>query len=376
MQQIDVINNDLVYNASTGLVLSSSATSSPLVFFGNNIVWENHDLTPARNGLGLYATTPNEIYVTYNLFQGNGPSDTSPAYAGANIGGGFNPNILGPIPDGLGNIAGAPAFVSPRNPLPGADGPGVFFNDANFDLTLPSAAINTALNSVAPTYDFLYRTAVAISGRGRFDSGPADIGAFYYQGTSSSTLSVTTTSLAPGGTMFANGYSILSSNAPNSIIVHFSQAVMQSSVTVSDLILSGSGISPSNPAHATSLDWIDSETVQFNLSGNFASSGVVDVTVPAGSFYSASNVPVSGFQDSVTLVPPPVTNPTGGTTTVPVVVTAPPAATAPTTFGPHPIGKVAHHHKTVVRHKPVVHHSVAKAAIHTAPASSQKKKKH
>ena len=60
-------------------------------------------------------------------------SDTSPADDTLNLGNGFDPAALGATPDAQGNYVGKPAFVSPRDPRPGSDGPADLFIDANFD---------------------------------------------------------------------------------------------------------------------------------------------------------------------------------------------------------------------------------------------------
>ncbi len=334
-QEVSIYNNDVVFSSVFGIMVIASPGAPQMAMVVNNIIWQNHELTTPQNGVGIIASTPNVTFVAFNLFQDNGGIPGSPIYAGYNIGNGFNAAILGPNPDPLGNITGNPAFVSPVDPRPGASGPALFLfpGETSFDLTLPSAAINTAYNAVAPTYDFEYRTAVQVPGRGRPGTGPANIGAFYYQ-PSSSSFGVSSTSLAPGGQMFAAG---MSENSPSAIVVHFSQPVQQSSVTPADLILSGPGVSSSGaPPTVTGLSWINSDTVQFNLSGQFASNGgTVNVAIPSGSIVSSTNVPISGFQDSITLAPVAVsTTPAGsgsgsGSQPQPVMSFTPPPAAAP-----------------------------------------------
>ncbi len=389
-QPIDVFNNDLVFNTNFGLVLYATASTPGMAVLANNIIWENHDLTSARNGFGIGATIPNLMYVTANLFQGNGQSDTLPYWAGYNIGGGFDPAILGPNPDPLGNITGNPAFVSPVDPRPGASGPALFLfpGETSFDLTLPSVAINNAYGPVAPAVDFEYRSPVQIPGRGRPGFGPASIGAFYYQ-PSSTSFGVTTTSLAPGGEMFAAG---MNENSPNSIVVHFSQPVQQSSVTPTDLILSGPGVTSStNPPTVSSLSWINSDTVQFNLSGQFApSGGTVNVAIPSGSIVSSTNLPISGFQDSIQLAPAPVavsTTPAGsgtgsGSQPQPVMSFTPPPAASPGAVSGSPVrhpgfnrfrGHYAGH--TVATYHPTASRSAFAAYERALKARSQQKRK-
>src|SRR5205823_4905218 len=173
----------------------------------------NNDRTPARNGTGIQASTPGKASVIANLFQGNGPSETSPADDAINVGGGFNPAILGPTPvDALLNITGPPAFVSPRDPRPGTpDGPNIFLAGANYDLQLTdpttgktSAAIDVALQAaILPNEtDFKNRPRsvdipnVPPPGSRPDNPGPADIGAFEFQRTGTAAASRTTVGTA------------------------------------------------------------------------------------------------------------------------------------------------------------------------------------
>ena len=205
---IGIINNDIVEN-QVGIFADVTSTSPIMADIGNNIFWENHDLTPARNGAAIVASTPNKLFVQGNLFSGNGPSETSPADDTINVGGGFNPAVLGPTPDQFGNFTGNPAFVSPFDPRPASDGPGEFFQDADFDLTSASAAINAAIPSIAPPYDLLYRSPVPIAGKGFPGTGPASVGAFYFDGIGGIPIGgafrVASSSLATGGAALAAG---------------------------------------------------------------------------------------------------------------------------------------------------------------------------
>ncbi|KAJ8136501.1 hypothetical protein OY671_010286, partial [Metschnikowia pulcherrima] len=178
----------------------------------------------------------NKLVARSNMFQGNSVSDTNPATNAYNVGNGFVAANLTSTPDALGNFIGAPAFVSPRDPRPGGDGPATFFNDGHFDSTASSAAIDAANNSYAPATDFLSRGRVKIAGRGFPGTGPADVGAFEYQGTggiaAGGAFRVVTTSIAPGGAVQALGYT---ESAPGGqIIVNFSGHVDRSTVTASD----------------------------------------------------------------------------------------------------------------------------------------------
>jgi hypothetical protein len=217
VQPIQVINNTIGFN-TVGIQANNSAASLIQADIINNIIWQNHDLSTQRLGTGIFSQTINKLIVESNMFSGNGASDTNPADNTVNVGNGFNPANLKSTPDALGNFTGLPAFVFPRDPRPNGDGPGRFFVDANYDLTVKSAAIDAALESVAPSYDFLDRGRVRIPGRGFPGTGPADVGAFEYDGTAGTSVGgafrIATTSLASGGAMLANGATFSVQNAP------------------------------------------------------------------------------------------------------------------------------------------------------------------
>src|SRR5262249_21941216 len=147
-------------------------------------------------------------------------------------------------PDALGNLAGNPAFVSPRDPRPGADGPARFFTDANFDLTTRSLAIDAANSDatkgdVAPPVDFRGRGRVRVAGHGFPGTGPADIGAFEFMGTggvSAAAFRVATSSIGSDGSSQARGTvsAAQARSAPASITVSFSDGVDPSTVSATD----------------------------------------------------------------------------------------------------------------------------------------------
>ncbi|MGB2608545.1 MAG: hypothetical protein WBC80_06185, partial [Isosphaeraceae bacterium] len=303
----EVINNTFAFNTNGLVALNDAATGSEQAYVANNIFWQNHDQTSARNGVGVVSQTVNKLVLNNNLFSGNGASDTSTAYAAVNIGKGFDPTKLGPLAANaaadLGNYSGYPAFVAPYDPRPGSDGPATFFLDANFGLLTTSAAINNALESVAPVYDGLHTDLL-----GNLENpnpttmefhlpgyGPRDVGAFEYEppGTTGTTavggaFRVVTTSLVPDGSTQADGSTLYVSPAPTSIIVDFSQAVDESTVQATDLLLSGSDISSLSPVQATNVTWIDNHTARFNLIGQFNPIGTVNVSLVPGSIVSVS----------------------------------------------------------------------------------------
>jgi hypothetical protein len=196
---------------------------------------------------------------------------------------------------------------------------------------------------------------------------------------------VVTTSLVPDGSATANGTVMTVFPAPNSVIVDFSTAVNQATVAATDLVLSGSDISPLNPVRATSVTWLDNHTAQFNLSGQFNPYGTVNLSL-SGPIKSTTGSTMPAYSDRVVLnihQPPPVVvtpppapspSPAPSPTPSPVPVTpipvTPPPAPPPTT-PPHKV-KLPHKpapkpHKVVTppRHK-VVHHAPAHVVKHPA----------
>ena len=229
----EVINNTFAFNTNGLVALNDAATGSEQAYVANNIFWQNHDQTSARNGVGVVSQTVNKLVLNNNLFSGNGASDTSTAYAAVNIGNGFDPTKLGPLAANaaadLGNFTGYPAFVAPYDPRPGSDGPATFFLDANFGLLSTSAAINNALESVVPVYDGLHTDLLGnlenpnptTAGFHLPGYGPRDVGAFEYEplGTTGTTavggaFRVVTTSLVPDGGTQADGSTLYVSPAP------------------------------------------------------------------------------------------------------------------------------------------------------------------
>ena len=180
-----VANNTFAFN-TYGLFEQSSQPGSalPLADVVNNIFWEN--VARGRGtGAAIVTNGPNRMYVRNNLFSGNGPSENSPADDLINVGAGIDPAGLSGNPDAAGNFVGNPAFVSPIDPRPEGSGPGNFFLGANYGLQVSSAAIDVALNAIAPPTDFLSLYRVDIANRGRAGVGPADIGAFEFSGSAS-----------------------------------------------------------------------------------------------------------------------------------------------------------------------------------------------
>lgn len=190
---ISVANNTIVFN-TYGVFLDKSLGTTPYIVDAvNNIFWQNSDGAPARNGAAIISAS-NRIAIRYNVFTANGPNINSPADDVLGVPG-YNPNLISPTGDPLGNITGNMGFVLAIDPRPGVgNGPSVFFagTGANYDLTINSVAIDNAGGNISPPTDFLSRTRVFVSRNGLPSSGlpgrgPADLGAFEFRGGTPST---------------------------------------------------------------------------------------------------------------------------------------------------------------------------------------------
>ncbi len=317
---VQIVNNTVAFN-TYGTTVVAAATAPFVADFANNLFSQNAARSSTREGAAILATATGKARLRNNLFTGNGPSATSPADDTVGLGGGFNPATLTGTPDANGNLTGAAIFYSPIDPRPEGNGPGNFYLGANYDITSGSTgAIDNGLsNSEAPTTDFRFRGRVDIANRGF--AGPVDIGAFEYNGTGgigsgavgSSGTGTTgsgglvgtrsaTTSTAFGTIDPAFGAGVASvSTAGNSVTMRFNAAVNRSTVQATDLLISGDGLDPSNPAHPVSLSWIDSKTVQFNLDGSFRSSGTVRLDLPPGAITNADKSLVPEFGKDLTV---------------------------------------------------------------------------
>ena len=379
-----VVNNTIVDN-TTGLYNTSVTFNSTQAYVINNIFYSNHDLTSKRTGAAITSFRPYTLAVGNNLFYQNGANNT-PAASATGTFYGFNPALLSATPDVLGNIYANPYFNQAEDPRPNADTPAVFFTYSNFDLTKKSSAINAADNALAPSSDFLYRTAVAIAGHGFPGTGPASIGAFNYggltgpsggsgtiyngpittvvSGTSASStgttgggmvsalslsgistvsspigggialgtrqFSVLTTSLSDNGTAHAadTAGTLATEPGPSYIDVNFSDDIKASTLSPTDLVLSGGGLLASNPARATSLAWIDDHAVRFFLTGGYNTSGTVTVSLPQGSITDTAGASLVGFADAFKVGNPPVAaSPTASVTPTTLLSAALPITT-------------------------------------------------
>ncbi len=393
-----LINNDFLYN-TYGLFLSNTGSTPLQAYVASNIFWQNHDQTNARNGYAIFSSNPNLVTLRNNLFQGDGSSDstTSDATATDNLGNGFNSSALNNgLPDSEGNYVGNPAFAFPIDPRPGSDGPANLFVSSNFDLTTKSAAIDNAWEATAIPTDILGNSQVKVDndGWGLSGYGPRDVGAYEFDGTGGNPIGgsfrVVTSSLVPvGGAPLANGGTLITATSPTSITVEFSGNINPSSIKATDLVLSGPADNGSAPVHATSLTWIDGDTVQFNLSGPLTLPGMLDISIAPNAITGINGQGNLGYSDKVVLqigTPPGNTNPTPlppgynpnptpGTPTPTPTGTGPGTGTgtpspapSPVTPAPAPspvsVGKKKPHRHAAP--KPV-HHVARKHVNHTAP---------
>ncbi len=352
----NVFNSDFVYN-TFGLVLNVPSNAPLVATIANDIFWQNRS-TDGTAGFAIGATSQNKAWVYGDLFSNNGPNLASPADDTYNVAspGGFNPANLGSSPDTWGNFIGAPNFVAPRDPrpAPGGDGPGVFFLEANFDLSSTSAAIDKSITTFTPVIVTSPKADILHRGRVSFGkewttaafgaTGPADVGAYESGGTGgiasgASSFHVTSATLVSGGsfngaaqtvTQFSTS-GVYSTTHATALVVKFSAPVNQASLhAATDLVIGGTG--DLNLA-ATSFTWLDNETVEFNLAGGYKQSGgAVSLDLSHSKLMSATGTRLAGFNDTVTLTtgsPPQSPPPPPPPITVPPTVPPPPPVSVP-----------------------------------------------
>ena len=330
---VPIVNNTFAFN-NYGTFVLTDANGPTIADIENNIYWQNAERSTARNGAAIIASNPNRTRVAYNVFTANGPSTTSTADDTINVGGGFNPTFLTARPDSNGNLTGALGFVSPIDPRPNGNGPANFYLGGNYDLTAnATGAIDNALDAIAFATDFRFRARVDIPNRGFF--GPADLGAFEFNGTGGIGSGTST-----GGGSFSNGRSfgdpgtsataptplpdgldvpfrapgdpaqgtgVLSVAAgPDSVVVAFAGQVDRGSVQADDLLITGDALDAASPARSVGLGWIDDQTVRFTLDGSFRANGSVQLDIPPGAIRNLDGTLVPEFS---TTLPAPSTTP-------------------------------------------------------------------
>ena len=155
--------------------------------------------------------------------------------------------------------------------------------------------------------------------------------------------------------------------APSSITVDFSDNVVPSSLSPSDLVLGGAGV---GTAKVASLAWVDSHTIKFFLSGSFNASGKVQVSIPTGALTDTQGDASVGFTDSFVIGTNPVTTTTTGTTNPAIGQVTIAAVTIPTVLQPLAVaGPMAIHYGK--SHKgSSAHHVTTKAASQVVPSKT------
>ena len=68
---INILSNTIAFN-QFGLTEILPETSPLLAIVASNIFYQNHDLTPSRNGAAIVSYAANKTIVRSNLFSGNG----------------------------------------------------------------------------------------------------------------------------------------------------------------------------------------------------------------------------------------------------------------------------------------------------------------
>ena len=255
-----MINNDFAFN-TIGLFLNNTATSrrsrptSPATSSGRTTTRP----TPAT-ATRSSPTNPNKVTLQNNLFYGNGASDTDADQRHQRPGQRVQPGRAGHDSRGCqsnqGNFVGNPAFVFPIDPRPGSDGPANFFIDADFQLTVAFGGDRQRLGSHGdpdrlpgqlPGQD--HRRGFGLPGY-----GPRDIGAFEFDGTGGDAVGGCVPGrhhLARPGRRRTYGqrqHRCVTATSPTAITVTFSGNVNPSSISATDLVLSGSAVNPAAPS--------------------------------------------------------------------------------------------------------------------------------
>ena len=197
-----------------------NASSPVLADIGNNIFWENHDLTasPQRRGdrgqHSQQARAPGQPVLGQRPERRRIRPMTRSTWAAASTRPPSDPR-----PTSSATSPAIPAFVAARRSAPRCRRPGEFFQDANFDLTANSAAIDAALPSIARPSTSSTAHGSGFAGRGFPGTGPADVGAFEFNGTGGIAVGgafrVASTSLAAGGAALASGSPVTASQLGN-----------------------------------------------------------------------------------------------------------------------------------------------------------------
>ncbi len=193
-------------------------------------------------------------------------------------------------------------------------------------------------------------------------------------------FNVVNTTLSPEGTASASDVIgvVASEAAPSFIDINFSDNINKSTISADDLVLSGDGLDPLDPARATSLGWIDDHAIRFFLSGSFENGGTVNVSIPQGAIKDTAGTSLVGFKDAFVVA-------SGGTvargsliatSNATIALMQPIAVAGPVSVAAKAIAHPAKHHPAKVAHalanKAVHHHASAKVVHQTSAAKHPK----
>ncbi len=265
---------------------------TPAVFF----TYSNFDLTTRSLAVnaadGALAPASDFLYRTPVSLTGHGFPGTGPASIGA-----FYPDGMSGPSGGTGTI-----FTGTTTTGTGTTGTGTSGSGSTGSGTSGSSSIG-APPSV---------TTQSVMG------GSADLPSTVGGGIALDTkaFTIVNTSLTGSGTSdtLPSSGGLTVEPGPAYIDIDFSDDVTASSVSPTDLVLSGSGLSAANPAHSTSYAWIDDHAIRFYLSGGYNTGGTLTVSIPQGSLTDTAGASLVGFTGTVQIgtpqvAPPPVTSP-------------------------------------------------------------------
>ena len=400
-----ILNNTIADN-TVGLQNISTRFNYTQAYVINNIFYSNHDLTTQRNGTGIAEGAADTLAVGNNLFYQNGKNGTGVAQAtGAFVGFApsaltTTPDVFGnfignpyfnqaedPRPNGdtpsvfftYSNfdltIRSAALNAADNALAPGVDflyRTPVAFSGHGFPGTGPASigafyfgGISTVAGGSGTTFGGTTGTSGTSSSSS--SSGTTSKSGSVVQGGGSGSGSSTGLSgfstaivsnvgggIALGTKQFQVADTSIALIAPDAttgqqvepgpayIDVNFSDNVQASSVSPTDLILAGSGLGATNPAHATSFAWIDDHAIRFYLSGGYKKGGTVSVSIPQGAITDTDGTALTGFSTAFQVGTPSPTPSQSSATGSPAVTlntggpVAPAVSTATATQAPAP----------------------------------------
>ena len=279
---------------------------TPATFF----TYSNYDLTSrsvainaADNGVApvsdfLYRTP---VFIAGHGFPGTGPASIGAYYYGGATG---TSGGTGTIFNGTTTTTGTSGAVSAGNPTSSGSGTG----SSNSGSTVTAQSATGSPSGIVSSIG----GGIAL-GTKQFSVVNTSVSSDDSAGSSTASTALTT---EPG---------------PAFIDINFSDSIKPSTLSPTDLVLSGSGLSQVNPAHATSYAWIDDHAVRFYLSGGYKNGGTVTVSVPQGALTDTSGASLVGFGNTFQVGTPPATPPATATSPAAPVTPAAPVVT-PTTL--------------------------------------------